>query len=131
MCSCDQGLVTVAFLWEKLSQLQFYKDLTWKTAFLGVVLVQIQYMGLTLVTNLKFYTSVAKGLKLRVRKFWGLIHNFVEVTQEKLVGGEAFCSTCPPMLSRVKSTNIHTWQVIIFSHGQALFLFQYNFNINY
>ena len=25
MCSCDQGLVTVAFLWEMLSQPQFYK----------------------------------------------------------------------------------------------------------
>ena len=24
MCSCDQSLVTVAFLWEKLSQPQFY-----------------------------------------------------------------------------------------------------------
>ena len=36
---------------------------------------------------LKFYISVAKGLKLKVRKFWGLIHMFVEVTEEKLVGG--------------------------------------------
>ena len=132
MCSCDQGFVTVAFLWEKLSQLQFYKDLTRKTAFFeGWSWFKFNNLGLALGTNLKFYTSVAKGLKLRVRKFWGLIHNFVEVTREKLVGGEAFCSTCPPMLSRVKSTNIHTWQVIIFSHGQALFLFQYNFNINY
>ena len=34
MCSCDQSLVTVAFLSEKLSQPQFYKDLTTKTAFL-------------------------------------------------------------------------------------------------
>ena len=32
--SCRQGLVTVAFLWwEKLSQPQFYKDLTRKTIF--------------------------------------------------------------------------------------------------
>ena len=31
--SFDQSLVTVAFLWEKLSQPQFYKDLTRKTAF--------------------------------------------------------------------------------------------------
>ena len=33
MCLCDQSLVTVAFLLEKLSQPQFYKDLTRKTAF--------------------------------------------------------------------------------------------------
>ena len=43
-------------------------------------------LGLALGTNLKFYTSVAKGLKLKVRKFWGLIPTFVEITEEKLVG---------------------------------------------
>ena len=31
---------------------------------------------------LKFYTSVAKGLKLKVRKFYELIPTFVEVTEE-------------------------------------------------
>ena len=35
---------------------------------------------------MKFYTSVAKGLKLKVRKFWGLIPTFVEIREEKLVG---------------------------------------------
>ena len=29
-----QSLITIAFLWEKLSWRQFYKDLTWKTVFL-------------------------------------------------------------------------------------------------
>ena len=46
-------------------------------------------LGLALGTKLKSYTSVAKGLKLKVRKFWGLIPTFVEVTGEKLVGGFA------------------------------------------
>ena len=32
--------------------------------------------------NLKFYTSIVKGLKLKARKFWGLIPTFVEVTGE-------------------------------------------------
>ena len=41
-------------------------------------------LELALGTNLKFYTSVAKGLKLKVRKFLGLIPMFVEVTGEKL-----------------------------------------------
>ena len=36
---------------------------------------------------LKFYTSVAKRLKLKVRKFKGLISTFVEVTEEKWYGG--------------------------------------------
>ena len=49
-------------------------------------------LGLSLGTNLKFYTSLSKRLKLKVRKFWGLISTFVEVTREKLVGG-SFCSS--------------------------------------
>ena len=36
---------------------------------------------------LKFYTSMTKGLKLKVRKFWGIISTFIEVRREKLVGG--------------------------------------------
>ena len=45
---------------------------------------------------------MAKGLKLKVRKFWGLIPTFVEVTKEKLVGRPFW--TLPPSwigLSRV------------------------------
>ena len=32
--ACDQCFVTVAFLWDKLSQPQFYKDFSRKTKFL-------------------------------------------------------------------------------------------------
>ena len=42
-------------------------------------------VGLALGTNLKFCTSAAKGLKLKVGIFWGLIRTFAEVTEEKLV----------------------------------------------
>ena len=35
----------------------------------------------------KFYTSVAEKLKLKVRKFWGLIPMFVEVTRGKVIDG--------------------------------------------
>ena len=35
---------------------------------------------------LKFYTSVAKGVKLKVRKFLGLIPTLVDVTRGKLAG---------------------------------------------
>ena len=52
-------------------------------------------LGLARGANLKFYTGVAKGLKLKVRKFWGLIPMFVEVTEEKLVGG-FFAPPTPP-----------------------------------
>ena len=44
-------------------------------------------LGLALGMNLKFYSSVKKGLKLIVRKFLGLVSTFIEVTGEKLVGG--------------------------------------------
>ena len=36
--------------------------------------------------NLEFYTSVAKGLKLKARSYFGLNPTFVEITVEKLVG---------------------------------------------
>ena len=57
-------------------------------------------LELALGTNLKFYTSVPKGLKVKVRKFWELILTFVEVAGEKLVGGGG--RVCPPFLSRAK-----------------------------
>ena len=41
---------------------------------------------------LKFYTSVAKGLKLEAKKFWELICTLLEITGEKQVekGGGGF-----------------------------------------
>ena len=52
-------------------------------------------LGLALGTNLNFCISVAKGLKLKVRKFLRLIPTFIEVTGGKLVGG-AFAPPPPP-----------------------------------
>ena len=103
MCSCDQSLVTVAFIWEKLSQCQFYKDLTRKTAFFeGRSWFKFNNLELALGKNLKLYTTVAIGLKLKVRKFLGLIPVYVEVTGEKLVWGAVFAPPPPPILNRVK-----------------------------
>ena len=45
-----------------------------------------------------FYTSVGKGLKLKVRKFWGLIPTFVEVAGEKLRGGPFCPPSSPPTI---------------------------------
>ena len=44
-------------------------------------------LGLPLGTAFKLYTSEAKRLKLKDRKFFGIILMFVEVTGEKLVMG--------------------------------------------
>ena len=61
--------------------------MTKKTAFFeGWSWFKFNNLGLALGTNLKLYTSLSKGLKLKVKKFWGLIFTFVEVTGEKLVG---------------------------------------------
>ena len=47
-------------------------------------------LELALGMALKCNTSVAKGLKPKVRNFLGLIPTFVEITGEKLVAGWLF-----------------------------------------
>ena len=63
-------------------------------------------MGLAVAMSLNFYASVAKGLNLKVTKFWGLIPTFVKVTGGKLTGGGVFAPPpppLPPILNRVKA----------------------------
>ena len=58
---CKQSFVTLALLWGKLSQPQFYKDLTRKTTFFeGFSWLKFNNLGLALDIALKFYVSVAK-----------------------------------------------------------------------
>ena len=49
--------------------------------------------------TLKFYASVAKGLKLKVRKFWGLVFTFVKVTRRNLIGVGIFVLLPPSWIS--------------------------------
>ena len=74
--------------------------MTRKTSFFdGWSWLKFNNLGPALSANLRFYISVAKRFKLKVRKFWCLI---VEITGEKLVGG-LFCPhPLPPILNRVK-----------------------------
>ena len=61
--------------------------MTRKTTFFeGWSWFKFNNLRLELGMNLKFYTSVAKVLKLKAKNFWGLIPMFVEVTGQKLVG---------------------------------------------
>ena len=54
----------------------------------------------------KFYTSVAKGFKLKVRKFWGLIPRLIEVTGKKILEeGGGFLSPHKHILNRVKQAH--------------------------
>ena len=92
---------------------QFYKDLIKKTGFFeGWSWFKFNNLGLAPGTNSKFYTSAAKGLKLKVRKFLGLNPTFVEVTVEKLVGktgrgGGAFLLPSPLSVSRSVLGELH------------------------
>ena len=88
--SCDQSLVTLAFIWEKSSLTKFYKDWT-RNSFNN----KINNLNLALAMVLKFYTSAAKELKLKVRKFLKLISTLVETTGEKIVGFKPLTNTVP------------------------------------
>ena len=88
MWSCDQSMVNLSI---SVTEVKFNEDLTRKTT----SWFKLNNLGLVLGTNLKFYTSAAKGFKLKVRKFWGLIPTFAEATEEKLVG-EPFCPSPSP-----------------------------------
>ena len=79
-------------------------------------------LGLALGIALKFYTSVAKGLKLKVRKFWGLVPTFAEVSEEKLVVVGPFCPAHPPTHPIPNRVKVLTEIVhIIESHGNTCF----------
>ena len=68
------------------------KDLIRKTTFFeGWSGFKLNNLGLALGMVLKFYASMVKRLKLKVRKFLGLIPTFVKVTGENLVGGGGIC----------------------------------------
>ena len=66
----------------------------------GLSWFKVNNLGLALGMNLKFYTSMAKGLKLKARKFWRLFSTFVEVSEEKLVGN---LFALPPILNKIKT----------------------------
>ena len=53
---------------------------------------------------LKFYAIDAKGLKLKLKKFWGLILMFVAVMGGRLVWGGGGQFLAPLILNRVKTT---------------------------
>ena len=65
--------------------------------------LKLNKLRLAVGIALKFYGSVENGLKLNVRKFWGLIPTFVE---EKLQG-----KNCSPILNRVK-TPFKLWKIV-------------------
>ena len=51
--------------------------------FFGSFCFKVNYLGLALGMALKSHASVAKGLKLKVRKCWGLIPTFSQICEFK------------------------------------------------
>ena len=105
MWSC----ATLRFLWNKLSSHEFYKSLTRKTAsFERWSWFKLNNLVFAPVIALRFYTSIAKGPKIKVRKSSGPIYMFVGVTREKRVakgGGGCWLPLShpsSPTLSRFK-----------------------------
>ena len=75
----------------------FYKDLTIKTNFFeGWSRFKFNNLGLVIGMTLKFYTNVAKGLKIKVRKLLGLFPTFEEVTGENRIGEPFYPPTPSP-----------------------------------
>ena len=98
--------ITDAVMWPKFCNssismreviiMSIFRDLTRKTIFFeGYPCFKFNNLGLALDIALKFYTSVANRLKLKVRKCFGLV-----LTGEKLTFLPA------PILNRVKVRNI-------------------------
>ena len=65
-------------------------------------------LGLALGIALTFFSSMAKGLKLKVRNFGGLVPTFVEVTREKQVGS-LFEPHPPPSAPYPTNLNRFNW----------------------
>ena len=76
-------------------------------------------LGLALGMVLKFYTSMAKVVKINVSKFVGLVLTFVEVTGKKLVVG-AFLRS--PLLILNKVNVFYVLQIFFMKSLNSLFL---------
>ena len=63
---------------------------------------KLNNLGLSLGTAFKLYTNEAKGLKLKVRQFLGLIPTLAEFIDKKMVGGTFWL----PILNRVKTKDL-------------------------
>ena len=93
MWSCDQSLVTAAFLLENNHKFIFIRIWPKKPCFFeGWSLFKLNNFGPALGTNLKFYTSVEKGLKLKVRKFLGVKSYVFRNYRGKTGRGDLFAS---------------------------------------
>ena len=99
-CRCGHGN-NYSILWENYHNLKFISISPEKLFFfVGLSWFKFNNLGLTLCINLKFYTSVAKELKLKFREFWGNSYVCRSYRGKTGKGGGVFLSL-PPILNRV------------------------------
>ena len=91
---CIREVIITSILWGFDHKNRFFEGLSW---------FKFNNVGLELDINFRFYTSLSKGLKLKVKKLWGLTPTFVEVAGEKMVGR---LPSPPTILNRVKAAQI-------------------------
>ena len=113
----DSNCIVDVVIWPKFGNFSiFMKEVViitilWgfeqKIFFEGWAWFRFTNLWLALDMVLKFYSSVAVGLKLKVRKFKGLFPTFVEVTKKKLIGW-AFLPLFTPFLS----DKCNSWGII-------------------
>ena len=95
--SFDWNYIVDVIKWPKFGNSSASKDLSRKNNFLkGCSCFKFNNLGLACGMALKFYTNVAKGFELKVRKFWRLIPTFVEVTGKAKIWGLFAFQPLPP-----------------------------------
>ena len=80
--SRDSNYIVDGVMWLKFDDSNiFRREVIINSFFEGWYWLKFNKLGLALGMALKFYSRVAKGLKLKVKKIGGLIPTFVEVTE--------------------------------------------------
>ena len=102
--SRDSNFIADEFKWPKFDNscismhfLNFLRSALGTSSIIGTGI-------LVLGMALKFYTSVEKGLELKVKRFWELIPTFLEVAGGKLIKKDP---KMPPIMNRVKVKSFH------------------------
>ena len=90
---------------------------------------KLNNLGWALDVTLKLYISVAKGLKIKGRRFWGLCPTFIEVTWEVETGRRLFWPPHPTP-TRFILNRVNTSQIIYFWYLYFIILQLLNVRLN-
>ena len=124
MCSCDQSLLILAFLWEKLSQPQFYKDFFEEWSWFKFRLA----LGTGTRYNLETLYQWDKRVKTKSQKVFGP-NFYVYRSYSEETGRGVFCTPLnspPPILNRVKTNFVNIdliWEIFYIMTNLFVYLF--------